>query len=296
MQIKAIQYAGHNALELTTDTSRMVAITDFGPRIAFLGEPDGENLLYWEPHTLHRGDWFLHGGHRLWVTRPGADECEETYLPDNQPVTAKELADGIRLTAPIDPVNRTQRQITVTAQDNQHFRLDHRLTNTSDMLFSCGLWTLTCTKPAADTVYGVPLGDGSSWDAATIVAFRRWGGHGCESYADDQFQCTDDMFVLRPVGRENKRMIQSHSGIIAMSAPTRNLTFAKQATYAPDADYPLNCNVAMYVGPDNFMVEMENMSPIRNIKPGQSIDHSEIWAIRKGAVDLTQRNIASRLF
>lgn len=36
------------------------------------------NLLFWDDAGEHtRGPWRLYGGHRLWTTRPDADESEE---------------------------------------------------------------------------------------------------------------------------------------------------------------------------------------------------------------------------
>ena len=41
--------------------------------------------------------------------------------------------------------------------------LDHFLRNESDMLWSGGLWALTCTVPSKGSTYTLPLGDG--WTA-----------------------------------------------------------------------------------------------------------------------------------
>ncbi len=79
MRIKEILFEGHKAVEIITDHLRLVVVTEFGPRIAFFGKPDGDNLLLWAPGEYMREKWDLAGGHRVWVTRPGADENEDTY-------------------------------------------------------------------------------------------------------------------------------------------------------------------------------------------------------------------------
>lgn len=279
--IKRIQFGGLAAIELRTAKLRLVVLTAKGPRIAFWGRPGSDNLLLWEPGKYRRGKWDLMGGHRLWVARPGADEAEETYATDNQPCTVETSAKGFTVTAPVDPVHRTQRGIKVTVLAADRLAIEHFVTNHSDMLWSGGLWGLTCTVPSAGASYTIPLGDGSSWDYATVVTFRVWGGgHGGVGFNDEQFQLTDDALVIRPVGRENKRMVKADAGVIAMHDPVRKLVFAVHAPYQPDGNYPLATNLASYVGPQNFMVEMETMSPFTTLKPQQALRHTETWLLR----------------
>src|SRR4051794_23579176 len=86
MIVRRIDHDGHRALELIHARMRMIVVHDVGPRIAWFGRRDGDNLLFWDRANQHtRGAWHLRGGHRLWLTRPGADETEETYAPDERP-------------------------------------------------------------------------------------------------------------------------------------------------------------------------------------------------------------------
>jgi len=278
--ISRIQFEGLDAIELRTPRLRVVALTARGPRIAFWGRPGGKNLLLWAPGQYRRGPWDLMGGHRLWASRPGADEAEETYAADNQPCAVRISARGFTVTGALDPVQKIRRGITVTAGADGRITVDHFLRNESDMLWSGGLWALTCTVPSGKSTYTLPLGDGSSWDYATIVSFRTWGGgHGGMGFDDPQFRFTADAMVLRPAGRENKRMLKADAGLIAWHDPAQKLLFAKHAAYDPAGNYPLGTNLALYVGPGNFMVEMETMGAFATLKPGQVLKHRETWVL-----------------
>ena len=157
----------------------------------------------------------------------------------------------------------------------------HFARNAGDMLWSGGLWAITCTRPAPRSTYVAPLGDGSAWDYTTLVAFHTWGGgHGGQGFDDPQFSCTRDQFVLRPSGRENKRMLKADAGILALHDPARDVLFAKHAPFDPHASYPLGTNLATYVGPGNFMVELESMGPFVTLKPGATVHHTETWVLR----------------
>jgi hypothetical protein len=279
--LKRLKLGGLAAIELKTPRVRLVALTGKGPRLAFWGRPGGDNLLLWNPGKYRRGDWDLMGGHRLWVSRPGADEAEETYAADNRPCAVEVRPDGFTVIAPVDPVLFTQRGSTVTALAADRIVIEHFVTNRSAMLWSGGLWAITSTVPTADTTYAVPLGDGSDWDYATIVAVKKWGhNQGRKTFHDPQFELGDQAFRLIPGGVESKRMLKADAGIIGMHVPEQKLVFAKQTPYDPQVNYPLGTNLALYIGKDNFMAEMESMGPFATVKPGHTLKHTETWVLR----------------
>ena len=121
--------------------------------------------------------------------------------------------------------------MTVRVVNENRVEVENFIENQGPMLYSCGVWALTCTLPAEGTAYGIPLGDGSDWDCFNLVMFKTWAGH-TSDFDDDQISYTPDMLLLRPKGRETKRMLQAARGIIAMDAPDCDCTFAKQAGYA----------------------------------------------------------------
>ena len=296
MKISQINFQGAKALELLTADLRLVAVYQFGPRIAFFGRPKGPNLLLWKPGQYKRGTWDLRGGHRVWVTRPGADENEDTYATDNGRCEVEILDDGFRLVGAENPANRTRRGFSVKVRASDTLDVDNFLSNTGDMLYSGGVWTLTCTVPAKGTRYGVPIGDGSEWNAYRMVNFHRWAGHGQGGFNDKQIVAGKDLLVITPRGLENKRMLESHHGIIAMSDPARSVTFAKKVAHDISAPTPLGCNIAFYIGPKNFMVEMETMGAERTLRPGDSLHHTEKWVLRPGAVKLDRAASLLELF
>ncbi len=290
MRTQEILFEGSKAIEIITDNMRLVVVTAFGPRIAFFGKPDGDNLLLWEPGKYTREKWDLAGGHRVWATRPGADENEDTYALDNGPCEFEITDNLVHIIGAENTSNRTRRGLSIKVLDDDCVSIDNFLINTGDMLYSCGIWALTCTIPSKGSQYAIPIGDGSSWDAFNMVFFREWAGHGQGGFNDDQFIVAEDMIIINPKGMENKRMIQAHHGIIAMQDPIRKLTFIKKTDYYPSGKYPMNTNIAVYIGPDNFMVEMETMGPEETIKPGKSLHHAETWLLKSEAIAFSSAN------
>ena len=60
MPVKEVMMEGETALELEAPGLRLVAIYKRGPRIAFWGRPDGENLLLWPAASGNeRSKWLM---------------------------------------------------------------------------------------------------------------------------------------------------------------------------------------------------------------------------------------------
>ena len=97
MKINKILFDGFEALEMINGTNRLVVTTSIGPRICFFGK--NENILFWDKDKVTRGDFVLYGGHRVWLTRPYADESEDTYISDNDPCEVEIFGNGVKVIA-----------------------------------------------------------------------------------------------------------------------------------------------------------------------------------------------------
>jgi Tfp pilus assembly protein PilZ len=279
MKFTETKFADHSAVELITNQMKIIVVTDIGPRIAFFGKADGENLLFWDDQNRGRDNWKIRGGHRVWVARPGADEAEETYLPDNDPCEIKIENNFLTVMGAIDPLLKIQRGIKIEILADNKLAVDNILINHSNMLYSGSIWALTCTNPKPNRQYGIPLGDDSSWDCFRIVYCKRWAKTSTSRINDPQIEFTEDMMLIKPQGVVTKRMIEAAKGIIAMDVPDQNTMFIKKVPYLRAGKHPLDCNLAFYIGQDNFMVEMETMGPEATLKPDESLIWRETWAL-----------------
>ncbi|MCA1664988.1 MAG: hypothetical protein LC659_12075, partial [Myxococcales bacterium] len=231
--------------------------------------------------------------HRLWVTRPGADEAEETYAADNAPCRV-DAGDGeIAAAAPVD-ASGIEKTLRVRVVGDGELVVEHVLRNCGDMLWSGGAWALSCTRPRRGDSYGIPLGSDDEWDAFSVVVPRRWGGGHTSLVADKQLDWHEHALVVRPTGRECKRMLQAPRGMVGMTSSRERVAFVKRASWDEAGDYPLGTNIAFYVGPRSFMVEMETMSPLRQLKPGASLGHVERWQLRR-PIDWRDERAVERL-
>jgi hypothetical protein len=287
MQIQNTIFDKLAAVEIKTARARLVIVTDIGPRVAHLsslsargGRTETRNLMFWDsPKKYQRGDWLLRGGHRIWGTRPLADETEECYAADNAPCKVRVSKRSVTVTGPKMNAYGVQKSLTVRVLDDATFEVESALTNVGDMLWSGGAWALTATLPRKGCTYGIPLGDGSAWDLFAIVVSKSWGGH-TTLVNDSQLRLTEDNLIFTPKGREFKRMVQAPQGLVGMTDPAEKISFLKQSAYDPTQRYSMNCNLAIYNGPGNFMTEMETLGPERTVRPRETARVVETWALR----------------
>jgi hypothetical protein len=296
MEINNILMDGLQALELLTRSVRMVVVTELGPRIAFLGKPGSDNLFYWKNDAIGREGWRLLGGHRVWITRPGADESEDAYAVDNDLCSVEVENETINVCSAIHPVHKTRHGFKIRCSSDDTFQVTSYITNIGPMLYSGGVWAATCINPAGGKQFVIPLGDRRlSWDLVKIVIPRTFASHTSPIH-DDQFSYSEDFVVISPNGIESKRMIMAPQGIIAMTWPQNNLSFLKQADYNPNGQYPMGCNLAFFIGPDNYMVEMETFGEEQTILPGTSIEHTETWRLLDKTYDLNDPEVLRKEF
>lgn len=275
-RIRASRFEQLAAIEIEHADVRMTIVHEVGPRIVAFHHVDGENLLFWDTEQAYFHDeWRMYGGHRLWTTRPDADESEETFAPDNKACTVRQIGDCVELISPPTQA-RIEKSMTVTVGAGV-WTIEHRLRNTGSLLWAGGAWALTCTRSGPLTSYRIPLGGGDpTWDVLTVAIPRRWAGH-TSRLDDPQFVFDDDALNFRALGHEAKRMLSAPRGTIVMADPVRGeLT---KAAPLRAGRYPRDTNLAVYLSPDAQLVELESMSPIKMLSPGATLVHTEAWSL-----------------
>lgn len=279
MRIEKCSYEGIDVIKCSSGIAELMITTEFGPRIAFYGKADGINLLYWDPSGYERNGWKLYGGHRVWLTRPMADESEDTYLADNDPCQVDLKDNKLTVEAPINAAGIVRGMII--EEVGSDMRITNYLRNDGNLLYSAGVWAPTCINPDGGKRFAVSIGDdGASWDLVKIVIPRQFNGAKIP-VNDSQITFNDNYMVVEPQGSVMKRCLFSAQGVVAMTWPEKSLTFLKSVDVVRDGNYQMGgCNTAIFVGQDNFMVEMETYGEEQSIYPGETIVHSELWQLK----------------
>ncbi len=276
--ITQIKYDGFDAVEITTKEIKCVVVYEIGPRIAHFSKIGEENLLYWKKDDVVRGDWKIYGGHRVWLTRPYADESEDTYIPDNERCSLELSEDKVIVTAPANKTNLLERGMEIQVVGENQLLVRNFVKNTGGLIYSGGVWSPTCVVPDGKKLV-VPLGEeNSTWDIVKVIIPRVFAGNEA-TLQDDQVAFVGNDLVVTPNKKLTKRVCLAKQGKVILDCGS--YVFEKFSKYNKLLKYPFEgCNVAVFNGDNNWMAELETFGGESEITPNETIDNVEIWTIK----------------
>ena len=245
---------------------RVEVAVDAGPRVLRLSTPGGTNVFAETPDagwdTVHGRPFRLLGGHRLW---PAPECAPEEQLPDDVPVDVRVHGATISVH---DETRRLELQL-----EGMRVHVRHVLTNAGDTTVRVAAWALTQLRPGG--VARVPLRRDGGAEQLPDRKIVLWP-YG--SLGDPRLELADDRLCVhaKPAPGFFKVGCLNHTGRIEYEL--EDATFVKRFTPHPDAEHAdLGCNVEVYVR-DQFL-ELETLSPLRDVPPGGSIEHIEEWEL-----------------
>ena len=218
----------------------LVIPLEYGIRVAhfsFIGE---ENVFYEQPIDMKEltteDGWRLRGGHRLWL----APEHEDTYCPDNAPITYDVREDAILLTQEIDARLGVIKSLRISFLEDASVRVTHRIENRNPQSITRSLWAISVMAPGG--VEEIPLGSREGGMSHWHRVGR--GGH--------------------PAG--------------AVRYCNRGVIFEKRYDFKETALYP-DGDVSFETFFCRHMAEIESLSPLYTVAPGESAEHTETWKL-----------------
>jgi hypothetical protein len=268
-----------NCYKLSNGEVEVVVATDMGPRVLRYGFRGGENVfgeVAGASVTTALGDWRPFGGHRLW-TAPEVNP--RSYAPDNDPVNFEfEGETAVRLVAPTEPHTRLKKEMHVALDAaGSGVTVSHRITNRGVWAVEFALWALTIMN-----------GDGGE----VIIPqepYRTWGSYVLPARPLVLWHYTDLTDARLTLGRKFIRLRtdadnpeQQKIGALdkqGWAAFSRDRTlFVKRFPHEEGARYPdYGCNVEAFTA--GLFIELESLSPLRRLEPGESAEHTERWSL-----------------
>lgn len=256
--------------------------TSVGPRVIRLARPGGPNVFVELPDAVlecpGEGTFHLRGGHRLWV----APEVPPiTYLPDDEPVILKTGTDTISATTPAGETG-VEQTIGVSLGTAGSIVVDHVVENSGDRSFSAAAWAITQLPPDGIAVLPQATETTDPWGAQPNRSVVLWpytdpGAPGVEwTTASVLIRGVEDPRPFK-IGVENRRGWLAHwrSGEL----------FVKWSrTHRDDADY-LDRGASAQVYRNDRFIELETLSPLRVLAPGERIEHREVWRLHRATVE-----------
>jgi hypothetical protein len=277
MHIKQLKHAGweHN-LQLANDKVELIISLDVGPRVLSYKTPKTENVFKTYPEQLGKSgesEWMIRGGHRFWI----APEDEVlTYVPDNVPVNYDLGAPNeVKLiNAGVDPW-KIKKEMTVSLHDNtSEVTIVHRAINESPAPIEIASWGLSVMIPGGLEIIPLPALGIHPRDLLPNRLMIMWP---YTNLTDPRWRFGESFITLRQTanaGQPTKLGVPHKQKWIGYL--TRDSLFIKVIDYQEGAVYPdLGCNYETFTNQD--MLEMESLSPLTKLAPGEAVSHTEKW-------------------
>ena len=280
--IKKTLYRNYlNSLALSNGTVEIVATTEVGPRILYYGFIRGENILgehFDAKVDTALGEFKPYGGHRLWIA---PENMPNSYAPDNTPVEYEldERKNSVRLIQPIEPKTQTQKEIKITLDESgSGVTIQHKITNRGSNEIEMAAWALTVM--CGGGICEIPNEPFAPYSGETLLPVRNLT---CWSYTDlsDSRWQFDKNFIRLHVDRNKaepqKIGVLNKQGWAAYQVG--NLKFIKRFDFTENVAYPdLNSNTELYTA--GGFVEIESLSPLKKVAPGEVVQHFERWDLK----------------
>ena len=287
LNLEITPYGGWSkAVRIRRDGWELVAPLEVGPRILRLGPVGGPNLFYEDSSQLGKtgGDiWRIYGGHRFWT----APENEDSYTPDNEPVTLKELgSDGFCLTGPSNLKSGWQKSVSLHWQEDGLIRLDHTFTNLRAEPLPLTPWCLTVLAAGGSAFVPQPpfrphpseLPPGQNFPMSDYLPNRNLVLWPFTSLSDPRISLGADLWRLdqRTGARAFKIGFRHTAGWIGYLLG--DLFFAKWIRHDPLASYPdRGSNAELFTNDD--ILEVESLATDQPVPAKGSVTHTEWWHV-----------------
>ena len=280
-----------NCIELQSGKFRIVVTTEVGPRIigAFVGK--GANMMCVVPEMAGKkggNDWKIYGGHRLWH----APEAKpRSYALDNSAVEMKTTKDGIMFTAGTEKETGIYKSIAIKPLGKEKFQIRHTLRNDNAWDVELAAWALTVMDAGGVAVVPMPKGDKKALLPNRYLTIWPY-----TNMADGRLTFGEKFILLRQqTGHKTPSKIGLNCEDGWMAYVNRGCALIKRFIHMPGAAYPDNgCSIETYTC--DFMLEIETLSPLYLLAPGEEIVHDEEWEGSDGLGEINTEKDADKYF
>ena len=271
-----------NVLRITDGKTEALITIDFGPRIIRYGFIERENILN---DTMHKDEvplggeafdnyyykgakWNNYGGHRLWIS---PESLPETYYPDNQKVDYTLTEYGAIFT----PLPQKENNVAFTIEvyyENENLMVVHKVKNIGIKSKKFAVWALSVAALGGIEIIPFNTNDTkllhnrhiSIWPYTDLRDDRIYLGHKyCTITQKDIDKNLKLGFNL------NKQKAYYVVG---------GTTFMVEYDVNENGVYPDN-NVSFETYSCKDFTEIETLSELKDVLPGENIIHKEKWSL-----------------
>jgi len=285
-----------NCYRVSNGLVEFIATTDVGPRIISYSFVGGTNVFFVrEDFAGQTGgtEWKNYGGHRVWHA---PEDKVRSYEPDNSPITAKVIDNGLLLTMPVEKLSGIEKQIEITLDPSStEVHVVHRLRNAGAWPVELAPWAISVMAPGGFAVAPLP----TAFHPDRLLPNRALTLWPYTDMKDDRWLWGTDYILLRQKVVAEPRQERTKVGVNAnlgwAAYFLKGNLFIKRFTYVEGGRYP-DYNSSLEVFSNNRMLELETLAPLVTLAPGGVVAHEERWELHKN-IDLafTEEDVRAKV-
>lgn len=276
-----ISYAGWDrCVRLSNGEVELIVTVDVGPRVIRFGFIGGENEFVEYPEQVGKtgGDQYRsYGGHRLWVA---PEEKPRTYYPDNRPVSWERKGGALVLSAPVETTTSLQKELEIWLDEAVNtVHIIHRISNRGESATSLSAWALSVMKAGGTAI--LPQAQFRPHPEALLPA-RTMALWSYTDMSDPRWKWGAKTIELRQdSGAKNPQKVGCLNLEGWVAYINQGNLFVKTVPHTPGATYPdMGCNTEIFT--NARMLELETLSPVTELAPGEQLRHDEHWMLFRG--------------
>ena len=254
-------------IEYLTNSLRIVGLTPAG-KANMLAD-----LTDLSPISTKYGDFYFHGGHRLWHA---PEAMPRTYIPDIGELTITEIPGGVLLESPTEAGTGIRKGMEIRlAADQPSVTLTHTLANDGLWPVELAPWAISQFRLGGTVILPMPVGN---VDSSGLLHNRQISLWPYARINDPRLKLDDDFVLFQAEAALPPFKIGYYNPHGWMAYWLDGILFRKTFEARPGLKYPdNNCNAEMYC--NDLFVELESLGSLTVIEPGQSIIHKETWEL-----------------
>ena len=280
VKVEKVEYKGwRNCYRISNGEVELIATSDVGPRVIRFGFVGGQNVFKEFTEQLGKSgeDKFqLRGGDRVWKA---PEDPVATWAPDNVTVEISVTGNGLIARAPVEPLTHLRKEIEIRmAERGTDVTVVHRVSNESLFPLEYSAWALTMMAPGGVAISGFPPRGKHPANLEATNPLVMWA---YTNLADKRWTFTKKYLALRqdPNNSDAQKlgMFNPHTwGAYVLNGEV----FIKQAAGDAHASYPdFGCSFETFT--NNEFLEMETLSPLKKVAPGETVEQTEHWSLHK---------------
>lgn len=252
--------------------------SEIGPRIIYFSLKEKDNNLFGiVPDFViktEEGPWHIYGGHRLWLS---PEDKPRSYSLDNKPVKIEEKKNSVIIYGNPEIKNSVQKIIEVRKKGKNKIEVIHKIKNIGRWPITLSAWALSVMKKGGYAILPVKS---RKIDKNGLLPDRHITFWPYTDISDKRLIFKKNFILLKQDEKIEKPVkVGTFLNPLWTGYFVDNLLFLKEIENIKGQYPDYGCNVETFT--NNEFLELETLSPLKEVKPGEILAHKEIWSVRK---------------